>query len=483
MILRITTLVLIAVAFAMLGYIQFASPNLVGTDGYYHLKLAHLMSNASLSEWPIDFPWLSSTVLNVERFSDHHFLFHVILIPFINDSMLVGGKWAAVFCATLAFAAFIYALPPFGFSGRILAAIGFFAISPGFLYRMSMVRAQSLSLAMLLLLFVVITKQRHKTAAILSFIYVWMYNAFPMEFVLLACYLTACYLIERQILYKLAFAVASGCVLGLVINPFFPNNIVFLFHHLIDKLTLGDYAVKVGNEWYPYSAKNFITHAGVAIACSLAALGSYNVRNKMPSKEVLTLCFFSLILLVLLIKSRRFVELYPIFSLLLLCWALYDNKFTVVSKSITAFALLLASLLSYYSVSAAHSSVSKAKPYTQYKTAAKWLEHNTEAETLIFTADWDDFPRLFHFNHHNHYLVGLDPYFMYAEDPQKFKLWRHITRGKLISPPSKVILERFATPFVFIDQKHKSFRKQLDKDQNAKKVFSSADSFIYRLSE
>jgi hypothetical protein len=88
-------------AFLLVLYlIQFSTPNLVGTDGYYHIKFAYLMRMEGLKP---DFPWLPLTILNPGEFSDHHFLYHVALIPFTFGDLILGAKWASVFFASLAF--------------------------------------------------------------------------------------------------------------------------------------------------------------------------------------------------------------------------------------------------------------------------------------------------------------------------------------------------------------------------------------------
>ncbi|MBE0671720.1 MAG: hypothetical protein IH588_14120, partial [Anaerolineales bacterium] len=65
--------------FVVMAVVQFATPDLPDNDGFYHIKLAWLMRTESLKP---DFPWLPLSILNEAEFYDHHFLFHVALIPF-----------------------------------------------------------------------------------------------------------------------------------------------------------------------------------------------------------------------------------------------------------------------------------------------------------------------------------------------------------------------------------------------------------------
>src|SRR5918998_2117149 len=73
-------LILIASTFSA---VQAATPNIVGIDGYYHVKVAALMWQQGWRLFfPLDFPWLQLTILGPGHYSDHHFLFHVLQAPF-----------------------------------------------------------------------------------------------------------------------------------------------------------------------------------------------------------------------------------------------------------------------------------------------------------------------------------------------------------------------------------------------------------------
>ena len=52
-----------------------------------------------------EFPYLSVSILNAKEFYDHHFLFHVALIPFTFGDLLFGAKLAAVTFSAFAFVA------------------------------------------------------------------------------------------------------------------------------------------------------------------------------------------------------------------------------------------------------------------------------------------------------------------------------------------------------------------------------------------
>ena len=79
-------------------------------------------------------------------------------------------------------------------------------------------------------------------------------------------------------------------------------------------------------------------------------------------------------------------------------------------------------------------------------------KENIPAGERIFNANWDDFPKLFFFNTKHAYVYGLDPNYLYSQNPDLYKLLLDITGGK-IDDPAPMIRERFGANWVFTDAK------------------------------
>lgn len=141
-------LLLLAAFVAFMAAIQFATYSLPDNDGYYHIRMAALMREQGLTP---EFPWLPLTILNPREYADHHLLYHVALMPFSLLDLRLGAKWSAVVLASFAFLAVWWLLRGQGVRHAHLWAVGLLATSDAFLFRMSVTRAQSLSLAMLAL--------------------------------------------------------------------------------------------------------------------------------------------------------------------------------------------------------------------------------------------------------------------------------------------------------------------------------------------
>jgi hypothetical protein len=478
--------------FGSMAFVQFASPDLPDNDGYYHIKLASLMRTDGLKP---DFPWLPLSILNETEFYDHHFLFHVALIPFTFGDLRLGAKWAAVTFASLAFLAVWYLFHRQRIPMGWLWALALLGISEAFLYRMSITRAQSLSLAVLALGFTWILEGKHRHLAILAFLYVWFYDAFPLLPILAVLHLVIIALIERRFEYRPLLFIGIGIVLGLLINPYFPDNIVFSFRHMLPKLT-GATSLSVGNEWYPYDTSQLLKNSLPALAAfgsGILALGLTGRKMDVRTGMALLATFlFGL----MLFQARRFIEYFPPFALIFaaFAWApLFPDSqpdsaaqtrsglWAVMRGNLPAFVLVIAVVSSgFQSLTATQESLRKSKPYSTYAGASTWLEDNTSVGERVFQTDWDDFPRLFYYNTHNTYLVGLDPTYLQLYDQEAYDLWVLITRGE-IQRPSQFIANQFHSRYVLSDLKHGSFLRQAEQDPGLRETYRDEQAVVFEV--
>jgi len=91
--------VALALSWLAMVVVQNASPNVIGIDGYYHIKFAWLMRQYGVR---LDFPWLPLTILNPRDFTDHHLLYHLLLVPFTFFDLREGAKLAGLVFGALA---------------------------------------------------------------------------------------------------------------------------------------------------------------------------------------------------------------------------------------------------------------------------------------------------------------------------------------------------------------------------------------------
>lgn len=483
---------MLAVFFSGMAIVQFASPDLPDNDGFYHIKFAYLMRTQGLKP---EFTWLPLSILNRAEFSDHHFLFHVALIPFTFGDLRLGAKWAAVAFASLAFLAMWLLLQRQRVPLAWLWALGLLGVSEAFLYRMSITRAQSLSLALLALGMLWLIENKHWHLGALAFAYVWLYDAFPLLLALALLHALAVALLERRLEWRPLAFIAGGIALGLLINPYFPDNIIFAFRHMLPKFADAT-SVRVGNEWYPYDTAQLLGNsAGALIAFVSGVLALGLAARKMDVRTAFAF-FTTLLFGLMLLEARRFVEYFPVFALIFaaFAWApLLSMKVPLgtdpsAQRPLQALrpqlpAVLLAALVAFAairSIPAAGGRLDDSKPYELYAGASAWLEHNTPAGARVFQTDWDDFPRLFFYNTHNTYLAGLDPTYMQLYDAALYARWVDITQGRL-QAPSHAIVADFEARYVHTDLNHKDFLRVAAQDIGLREVYRDDQAVLFEV--
>jgi hypothetical protein len=467
-----------------LSLVQFSTPDLPDNDGYYHIKLAYLMRTEGLTP---NFDWLPLSILNAREYYDHHFLFHVALIPFTFGNLITGAKLAAVLFASLAFMSVWNLFRNQKIPLAPLWAFGLMAVSEAFIYRMSITRAQSLSLIVLMVGLDWLLRKKYKRLVFLGFFYVWLYNAFPLLLVLAGGYVAVNWLFTHKLELQPLLYASIGIALGIIINPFFPYNIIFTTSHILPKL-FETTSISVGSEWYPYDTAQILKNslfALVALISGAFALGLHGKRMDMRTAVsfVLTVLFG-----LMLFQSRRFIEYFPAFVLVFAAFAWTpliqstmeqaSNRFYKWLPSMALIAILIPGI--WLTQQSAQVSIQKSKPYQTYAESSAWLAANTPAGSRVFQTDWDDFPRLFFYNTQNTYLIGLDPTYMLYYNQDLYTTWVDITKGR-IENPSAIIAGNFGSDYVLSDMKHKNFLKVAAKDPGLVEVFRSEDSVVFQV--
>ena len=463
------------VSIAFLSIVQFSTPSIVGNDGYYHIKLAALMRSEGLRP---DFGWLPLTILSPEQFVDHHFLFHVLLMPFTFGDLIAGAKWASVLFASSAVVAIWWLLRRQAVPHAALWALGTLAVSEAFIFRMSMPRAQSLSLTVLVLALGWMLSGQHRRLIGLGFLYVWLYDAFPLLLLACACYVAAEWLVAGRLRPEPLGYAGVGILLGLVINPYFPDNLLFIGRHILPKIA-DPTSVNVGSEWYPYGTAQLLSNSGLALLAFVSAGLALGLAGRRMRVGTATALLFSLAVGLMLFQARRFVEYFPAFALIFaaFAWAplLERARSRVVLPGLAALGLGLGLWLN---LGASIESAQGSKPAQRYRAASAWLERNTPSGARVFQTDWDDFPRLFYYNNHNTYTVGLDPTYLQLQDPDLYELWVDLTQGRS-EDLSAAIVASFGGEYVLTDLEHERFLRAAEEDLEMTEVYRDEFAAVF----
>src|SRR5690242_4855036 len=117
-------------------------------DGYYHIKWsAMLWDGLRHGHFPPAFTWLPLTTLSPSHYADQHFLFHILLIPFTwTGDLTLGAKIAAALFGSLAVLSVYWLIVRYRIRYPLLWLLALAGCSWLFYARLSMTKAESISL-------------------------------------------------------------------------------------------------------------------------------------------------------------------------------------------------------------------------------------------------------------------------------------------------------------------------------------------------
>lgn len=478
------------------------NPYFSGYDSFYHVGMAELIMEEGFVK---DFPYLFYTTINKD-FSNNHLLFHVLLIPFIVIfGNVIGPKVFIAFTTALIFALLFLILRRLNFAWALPFTLIAFLLEPSdFYFRLAFVRDPTPSLLFLLLGFFFLLERRVLALSILAFLYGWLYTGggFLFLIALIFIYEGLSFLIRKKINWKIIIFPTVGSALSLVINPYFPDNIQSIFLQIFQTgLQAKKYS---GGEWYPYDTWFWFSISYIPFSIWIASL-IFALRNKKrPSIFSLTVTVFSIFLLVLTWKSKRFIEYWPffaIFSAILLSgkqittWTkdfwndnlnLSFKKHKLYLFSILLILIFSASFSTFYAKNEwqrAWRDTSMDYDVTKAQEAHEYLKKNSQKGDIVFTDDWDVFPLYFFLNRKNYYIVGLDPEFMNQFDPKLYKQFADISSGNDGTNLER-IRDLFKAKWVILKIDHPDFLENL---RNRKdlfgEVFKNNEYFIFKVKD
>ncbi|MCA9886113.1 MAG: hypothetical protein KC708_24235 [Anaerolineae bacterium] len=463
----------------------------IGTDDYYHSRIAaQIIEQGSLR---LNFPWLPMTILSNDQFVDHHLLYHLYVAPFMAIGGITGAKLAQSIVFGSIAVAFWSLLRTVKVRHAWLWSVGIVAVSAPFLYRMLMIRTQGAAVLLLLITLNILFQRRYLWLILLAFAFTWLYNGFVLLPAIVGLYALAVWITERRILWRPVMYAFAGVVLGLVINPYFPQNMAFIIDHLGEKVDIGS-NVRVGNEWYPYTTGELMENSLGALLALVAGILAGSFRKSGRDHIETAVLLVALLTLYMVFRSRRFIEYYPIFALLFcaVAWGrspvswrnvLPDWMPSLVYRRVyTLIIALPIGVLSLFIVGQVHDDIQHVTDFDYMRGASVWLMENTEPGEMVFQTDWDDFTRLFFHNTHNTYLVGLDPTYLQVANPVLWNQWVAITQG-LVDRPSVLIQEMFDAKYVVSDNNHEAFSQDAESDPAMQLVYQDEYSLIWLIHE
>lgn len=482
------------ISFLFFTILQFSFSDFLCPDSYFHVKMALLMKDKLVLR---DFPWLQFTVLK-DHFADHHFLFHLFLIPAVSIpgiNPIIGAKGASGLFVAIAFVCFFYILERNKIKLSFLWTIILLISSSAFIFRMLLVRAPSLSLIALLFGFYLMVKQRHFWLAVLSFFYVWLYGGFFFIFILALIYAFVYSLSYKRLEWKVPLASFLGILAGILLHPYFPNLLYFLKIQIFQS---SFFTSKIaGAEWMPLEFLDFLKTSFLAFITYVFAISFLFIKSIHKKRlfsagqaPALVLLFFSIFLYFLTARSQRFIEIWHPFSILFAAYIFWEplvklkkaNPSYFFRKFLPIYSFILLFSFAFYNVKAIlESTRSNIEKFKEYQTMALWLKDNTSSGSVIFNISFSDFPPLFYFNDQNYYGLGLDPVFTYAYDKELYKKLENLWRGEDLEKVYHVFKNDFKVTYVLVGQHTKELKNYLDNDERFRKIYEKGKLSLYQL--
>jgi hypothetical protein len=344
-----------------------------------------------------------------------------------------------------------------------------------------MTRVQALSLVCLLVGFHFALTHRHGALAALACVYAWLYDGFPLLLVPVGAVLVAEIVTERRLRPGIVVAALAGMAVGMIVNPYFPEYLTFMWHHLGDKLVVRE-PLRVGREWAPYDPLGLFANASAALAYlafGVAALGDGRWRREGGALAAFGVAF---VFLALMLRSQRFVEYFAPMATL---FAALSGGAAVAELGVTKRRLLVGLLTTVLTANAvgigSMLALQGAKtPYDRYAAAAELVAREAPPGAMLCTTDWDDFPWLYFYNVESTYLIGLDPTYLRNRFRDAYWDWVDASVGK-VPRPSDVFGERLPCAYVMSDRDHTGFLDLAATDPGLEQVLADDHMVLFRV--
>ena len=484
------TLVIFALAWVLFYYLQFTTPWISGYDGYYHIKYAQLLREQGIFQ---EFPWAQFSLWR-EHFADKEFLFHVLLIPFtFGADLATGAKHAAVVFAAFFIANFNLMLRLHRVPLRYLWLALLLVAGDVLLYRLCLPRPHLLSMSFMLWLVHATVRQRYVLLAGLSFFYAHSYTAIHMPLVLGIIFCVGQLLMREKLSWPSLVVPTVAVLVSSLVSPFFPHNLVVFYVQnleLAQQQLFWNINLFQGTELKPMSTRYFFTYNLPLLVPLGGALYLSVLHPSKVSRETKQLLAMAAAFIVMTMVSKRFVEYsYPIGLLFCACycrdrWGKIDRRVLSQAKLKTVVSALLIIVIAGASAAASyrnlHRDLSRAKP-SRYAQAAEFLQQHTPADTTVFTCDWDDAPELFYFNHHNRYMIFMDPLFMYSWSPQVWHIWIRIANGHTAERTAKILFDDLKIQYGLCTSNFHKLRQVIADDPHLHIIYEDKGVYVFRV--
>ena len=477
------------VAALAMSSIQFSKPSLVGADAYYHVRVSQVITEEGILD---EFPYTQASVFK-NNYADKQFLFHVLLIPFLGEDLVLGPKILTVLLTALLFALMAWVLVRHGVSLPWLWTVLMLASGVMFLFRMSLTRPHLLAVPLAVLAAHLLLRRHVLGMLLVSLFFPLCYTAAHLLPGMALVYAAACVFRKEPFPWRLVLAAFAGVLVGLLLHPH-RFNIFSLWYLQNVQVLLNVWQIPdevgMGNEFFSVPGRIILADAFIPLLGALAAAFFFLLRGTRASLRTLFLFLLTCAFFVLFLNIGRFVEYWVPFTILFLASASKDlmegvdvrgwlRRHRVAGPAVCGLLVVLLFAQTARSVVESQLEVETDRSL-YYRFEAAWIKKHVPEGEVVFTCNWDSFPYLFFFAPDQRYLVALDPTFMQAYDPDLFRAWYRIATGQE-ADAADLVLSRFGSRWVFAEKRDwiLPFIDRARKDYRFLLVYNGPDAAIF----
>jgi hypothetical protein len=449
----------------------------VDPDRYYHFALSREMVNSG-KLFLRELPQVEGLGWN-RFFAEKEFLFHQFTALGYRLAGDAGVGWAALILALggpLVF--YFFASGQAGVASGFLITLIFFA-NPLLFQRLLLIRPHVLAIACFTAMLASALRRNKTALAVSIFLFALSYHAFYIPVLVLAAVLSAAYFTRSEAeagaperYWDLAPAGLAGLVAGILVNPYFPANLVFgLQIAQIPGLMAGKLrAIGFGAELYPISSDVFLVNFSLPLVIFLLAIWQMSQGRRQKGAfrySSLFLVQLSLVCLVMSFQSRRGAEyLFPVSAFLALeLWQAFRKEWGKWGRylGLAAATLLLVHSLWHDSRYLRFSQNQLAEASLE---AARALPADSEAK--VFNCEWDSTPYLFYSRPKVRFLDILDPSLLYFANESAHKAREELKRAQ-VGDPYGLIRNAFKADYLFCH--HPDVISQVERDPRFRRIY------------
>ena len=397
---------------------QFQVKEIIGFDGWMHIKAADMTKEGFIKEFPV-----TESILS-HNYADLQLGFRILLIPFTYLGLINGAKIASILLTTLCFTLFYWYLKKNNISHPLFWTSLYAISSINLMYRFLLPRIMPLAIILLTLTLYFVDKKMYIPLLITSLIFTYTYHAFTLQLFIIAIYLIITTITKKKIDLKLIVYPLIGTTIALIINPYFPNNIELLLTQIFKVNILGNL---YNAEWKPWNLIELLKFNYLLFTIYITAI-TVNIKNKTISKQKLLFLTLSTIFLIAMLKTRRMHEYFAPFTIIFSAFSLNNIEIKKPFRYIITSITIIIAILSLINLNT-YTKNNHFLPW--YKEGAEWTIENIPDNSKVFINGYT-FNYLFFHNPNLKYTHGVDLTYSYLYNKENFNRYISTLQGNYL---------------------------------------------------